>query len=557
MILRRLGAVAAMLPLLLPATPASAVEKKPGAIVSPVRLIPTSREPLTVGGLNRFFGTIELSTASDGLVVVNRLPLEQYLLGLQEVPRTWPEEALRAQAVAARTYALYTLSQPRAGAAATYGFDICASVECQVFAGAEVVLSPDGGRWLRAVRDTAGQAILYNGEPILARYHSTSGGQTFENSQVFTDEPSYPYLQSVTSTTEEGSPLYRWRVRFSLKNLEAILRSSGVWDGSKGALTDVRTVTSRDGLHYPDVLMAGRQGRLRIDAQAWREAVSGSSPELFPDLYPSPWPTTSGFLPETLPSNRITIDRRGRSVVVVGRGWGHGVGMSQWGAHGMAEAGASYEEILEHYYAGIEVDRYEDPGVIEVGVDWARTSVTVSGAFKMVDGRGRTIIDEALGTWTFSPSGLGVVAVTPPAGFGLPLRIGVVRSPATAETDETIEFTVALSKPAKVRTVTSGPSDYRDASAQVQDAGRRKVRWKAPSEPGRYGVVVEARAGPRVRRSRRLEVVVRAADEDAGNRSAGDGRATEGGGSDQLIVVAVVIGALSVGAVVLAGRIRR
>jgi SpoIID/LytB domain protein len=533
---------------------ARAADKGPGALVGPVRLIPTPGQPLGVGGLNAYFGTIELRSAPDGLVVVDRLPLERYLLGLQEVPLTWPEEALRAQAVAARTYALYTLSRPRAGAAATYGFDICASVECQVFAGADVVRSAGGERWAEAVRDTAGQAVLYRGRPILARYHSTSGGRTLENSQVFTDEPSYPYLQSVPSRTETASPLYRWRVRFTLADLESILSRAGQWSAN-GELEDVRTVPSRQGFNYPDVIMVGSRGRLRIDAQTWREVVGAFAPQLFADLYPSRWHTTSGFLPETIPSNRIDIERHGRAVVVVGRGWGHGVGMSQWGAHGMALRGDGYTQILEHYYTGVEVTDYEEPGPIAVGVDWARESVTVSGAFRLVDGHGRVVLNEALGTWSFAPSGAGVVSVTPPTGFGLPLRIGIVRSPRQADVGEAIEFTVALSKPARVGTVTSGPAGYRDASARVQDAGRRKIGWQAPAAPGRYEVVIEARAGPRVRRTGSMQVLVTADEEKGGGRASE--RAAEESRGSQLLIVAIAIGLLTVGGLVLAGRIRR
>jgi hypothetical protein len=241
--------------------------------------------------------------------------------------------------------------------------------------------------------------------------------------------------------------------------------------------------------------------------------------------------------------------------VVFGRGWGHGVGMSQWGAYGMALRGSGYTEILEHYYTGVEVREYEEPGPIAVGVDWARPSVTVAGAFKLVDGRGRVALDEALGTWSFTPSGAGVVAVTPPTGFGLPLTIGIVRSPREARVGEAIQFTFALSKPAQVRTVTSGPAGYRDASARVHDAGRRKIRWKAPTAPGRYEVVIEARAGPRVRRTPSMKVLVTAAEEVESGR--GSDRAAEESRGSQLLVVAIAIGLLTVGALILASRIRR
>src|SRR5687768_4829719 len=158
--------------------------KRLGAAVAPLRLVPAGSEPLEIRGRHRYYGTVELGAASDGLVVSNRLSLERYLLGLAEVPRSWPGGALKPQAVAARTYALYTLRQPTAGSAADYGFDICASVQCQVFSGADVVESLGGVRWREAVASTQGVAVLYDGEPILARYHSTSGGQTLDNPQA-------------------------------------------------------------------------------------------------------------------------------------------------------------------------------------------------------------------------------------------------------------------------------------------------------------------------------------------------------------------------------------
>ncbi|MGH2734464.1 MAG: SpoIID/LytB domain-containing protein, partial [Actinomycetota bacterium] len=361
-----------------------------GAAVAPVRLVSVGGGTLSVSGLPDYFGEIRLGAASDGLVVVNRLPLERYLLGLAEVPSDWPSEALKAQAVAARTYALYTLSQPRAGAAAVYGFDICASIECQVFSGAEIVQGADGARWREAVEGTARQTVLYEGAPILARYHSTSGGRTLDNPDAFETEAGYPYLQGVTSTTEQGSPLYRWSVRFRLRDLQRIVERAGLWTSAAGRLTEARSVPSNAGRHFPDVVLRGTKGRVRLSAEELRSIVRDLAPRLFPALYPSPAVTSSGRLPETFPSNRIEISTARRLVLVRGRGWGHGVGMSQWGAHGMALRGASYADILRHYYTGVELGPTEDPGAIDVGVAWARSVVDVTGDFRIVDGKGRT-----------------------------------------------------------------------------------------------------------------------------------------------------------------------
>lgn len=506
-------------------------------------------------GSNRYFGSIELASAGDGLVVVNRLGLERYLLGLNEVPRDWPVEALQAQAVAARTYALWTLAQPAGGAAATYGFDICASTLCQVFSGADVVLAPDGHRWETAVEDTKGMAVLYRGEPILARYHSTAGGRTLSNSQAFPEEErDFPYLQPVDSRTDEHSPLYRWRTELRRRHLRAMLARRG-WDN--GRLLSARTVPSDQGLHYPDVVLRGSRGTWRLTAQQLRELVRDLAPEMFPNRYPAPALTSSGRLPETMPSNRITITTRGSLVLVTGRGWGHGVGMSQWGAYGLARDGASYEEILGHYYSGAIVGSVEDPGTIDVGVDWGRPSVAISGDFSVVDGNGRTVVKRALGTWRFKWSPTGAVAIEAPRGFGLPLEIGIVKAPTAVDVGEPVYITVALSRPARVRTLTgAGTSDA--SETLIRDAGARRIPWLAPVEPGSYEVRVRASGGGSVRTSEPVTVQVVAAD-TVGEGDEGAGAAP---GEAPYLPLASAVGltalALVIGfTVVLLSRMRR
>jgi stage II sporulation protein D len=460
-----------------------------------VRLVPDSAATTSIEGLHSYHGTIELKPMADGLVVINRLSLERYLHGLNEVPVSWPAEALRAQAVAARTYALRALARPRAGSAATYGFDICATVQCQVFSGADVVRgSPRGYRWVAAVARTERMAVLHGREPILARYHSTSGGRTFDNEQIFPSEGPFPYLKGVRSTTEERSSLYRWKVTFTRRQLTRILRAGGLWPAEHGRLRQVRTVPSSSGKHYPDSILIGRRGRIRVTAEQVRVVARTWAPSLFPNRYPSGAPTASGRLPETFPSNRLemrTVDGR---VVVNGRGWGHGVGMSQWGAEGMARRGASFREILHHYYTGVRIARVDDPGQIRVGIDWGRDEVKATGSFRLVDGRGREVVRSALGTWRFFAAGRGAVRVRPPEGFGLPLEVGIVAAPEVVDEGEETNITVALSKPARVLAVTAGEQRPRPS---IRSAGRRSVPWTAPREPGVYEVRVRAEAGRR------------------------------------------------------------
>lgn len=549
--MKRLAAVIALAMTLAVQPPGTraAQQRDLGAAVAPVRLVPTGSQPVAIQGLHGYFGTIEVGSAVDGLVLSNRLPLERYLLGLAEVPLTWPQEALKAQAVAARTYALYTLRRPRAGSAAQYGFDICASVQCQVFSGADVVAPPTGIRWRSAVADTNGIAILFNGEPILARYHSTSGGQTLDNPQAFPDEPAYPYLQGVPSTTEEASPLYRWTVEFPLRRMQVLLRAAGFWPSANGRLAEVRSRPSAAGFHYPDLVMRGRKGTEVHTAEEVRTVLRDLAPRMFPDDYPSQGATTSGRLPETFPSNRIAVFTTGKVVRVIGRGWGHGVGMSQWGAHGLAARGAGYAGILGHYYTGVTIDRFPDPGPIEVGVDWARSETEVQGEFKIVDGRGRTLVKNALGRWGFAWGGAGVVSIQPPEGFGLPLRVGLVRAPKRVQVGETVFLTVALSRAAKVRTVTRAPTGYEDPGVRVKDAGRQRIVWAAPLEEGRFSVRVEASAGGTRSQTKPVEIEVfsKAVDEAQGPRAGGDPRDAEPARFPLLLVGSIAALVLLVG----------
>ena len=500
--MRRAAIAAVAVAVCLVCAPASSARRDLGAAAPPLRLVPKG-ETLSVHGLHDYFGTLEIGSASDGLTVSDHLSLERYLLGLNEVPTFWPTEALRAQAVAARTYALWTLAEPRGGSAAVYGFDICATVECQVFSGADVVGLETGDRWLAAVVDTAGTAILYDGRPILARYHSTSGGVTFDNSIAFPGEPDYPYLQGVESTTETASPLYRWRVYFDLRSLTKMLRHAGAFSSQ---VLGVRTVAPRDGGPYPDVVVVGPARRVRMTADEFRSAVRESAPALYPDRYPSAWHTTSGRLPETLPSERISIHTRGTRVIVRGRGWGHGTGMSQWGAYGLARQGATFDQILLHYYTGVSLGRIDTELPIEVGVATARSSVKVTGEFSIVDGEGRTIVSDALGTWRFVDAG-GAIGIDPPRGFGLPLEVGIVDAPKKVDVGEPAFLTIALSRPAHVRAETVGVPE-RNPKTRVKAAGKRRITWLAPLEEGRYEVRVRAATASARRFSRAVTIEV-------------------------------------------------
>ena len=500
--------------------------KKPTSAVAPVSLVAQGNNRISVAGLHTFLDTVKLSNAGNGLVVVNRLPLERYVLGLNEVPPEWPMHALRAQAVAARTYALWTLLKPPVGDAATYGFDICASTDCQVFSGADVLALSDGHRWVQAVRDTAGEAVLYRGQPILARYHSTSGGRTFDNEDVFYDEPAYPYLQGVPSPYEQGAPLLRWKVTMPLAHVEALLQTAGWWGPQHGELESVRTLPppSRTGLPYPDMKFKGTKGSLVKLGDDFRTVARDNAPSMFPGVYPSQGPT--GTLPETLPSERFKVVTAGKKVHFYGRGWGHGTGMSQWGAHGMALRGSSYADILGHYYRNTTVGPVPYKGAIDVGVSWAQSSVSATGSFSIVDGTGKTIVPNALGTWGFTYTGGDNIAIDPggvgpppddfkpdkrlPTGGGPSIDVDIVEAPKTVSAGDAAKLTIDLSKPARVSTVTSGNAKFSDLNVELKDRGKGTISWVAPLQPGRYEVRVEALSELAAGRSEPIQIAVKA-----------------------------------------------
>src|SRR5207245_5723213 len=136
------------------------------------------------------------------LAIIDRLTFDEYLQGISEMPRSWPLEALKAQVVAARTYALYQLTHPRPSGQ-TLGYDICSTDQCQVYRGLSVEQGAFGEAWVHAVAATRGRVLRYHGHLIQTFYHSTSPGRTKPS---FPGGSPVPYLRSVPGQ-DDGSPL--------------------------------------------------------------------------------------------------------------------------------------------------------------------------------------------------------------------------------------------------------------------------------------------------------------------------------------------------------------
>ncbi|HEX9766571.1 MAG TPA: SpoIID/LytB domain-containing protein, partial [Nitriliruptorales bacterium] len=394
-----------------------------GRYAGPLRFEAPDGGVLELGDGRRYAGAVEVLLSADGeLTVVNDVDIETYVEGIAEMPARWPLEALKAQAVAARTYAWYQATR-----SAFDGYDICDTTACQVFRGREVVETPEvGQRWAQAVAATAGEVLLYEDTPILARYFSTSGGHTFDNEDVFPSSGPFPYLVGVADPDDAVSPLHTWQVVFSRQQFDAIaLRGAQL--PSVVPVADVERRPQPD--PTPDrIVVTGRNGAtLEITAGELRDFLNAAAPAAFPDAFPGP--RTDGLrLPTTVPSGRFDVVVTDDAITLNGSGWGHGVGMGQWGAMGKADRGLSHAEILAAYYNGLDpTTSPELPDRIRVGLSniGDRVAITSTSVFTISTGD-QVLIERGLGTFAIDAAADRTLALTAPPGHGAPLVLSQV-----------------------------------------------------------------------------------------------------------------------------------
>ena len=269
------------------------------------------------------------------------LPLEEYLFGVvaSEMPASFSPEALKAQAVSARTYAARHLRAYGGKACGAHGADMCSdSTCCQAWRSRADHMARWGDnadfyahKIDEAVRETAGVVALYAGRPIDALYHSTSGGATENASDVFGAD--VPYLVSVASPGEESAAHYEDTFTFTPKAFaKAINKKHPEAKLKAGELSEQVKILSRSA---GGRVLEVRLGGATVTGRAFRAALD-------------------------LPSAAFTISFTKDTVRIDTRGYGHGVGMSQYGANAMAREGASYQEILLHYYTGITLGTLDE-----------------------------------------------------------------------------------------------------------------------------------------------------------------------------------------------------
>jgi stage II sporulation protein D len=278
----------------------------------------TSDHPLRFNGRD-YPAVVDLVRNGDGLAVVNEVPFEDYLVGVlrAETSEKWPLEALRAQAIAARTYAAYhrLLS-------ASKGYHISASTAHQQYFGRVPASSPIWG----AVRETAGQVLRWEGDVFPAFYHTESGGYTEDPRTVFAAR-NMPGLKPVRCEFSAGSPHFFWSLDVRLAELTETLRRHDVF---VGGVTSIEITERTPSLRASTVTVHGARGSVRLLGNDFRRML--------------------GY--DRFKSTLFAVAITGDSARFSGRGYGHGVGMCQWGAKGMAEAGYTARQILEFYYPG-------------------------------------------------------------------------------------------------------------------------------------------------------------------------------------------------------------
>ncbi|NIA25824.1 MAG: SpoIID/LytB domain-containing protein [Gammaproteobacteria bacterium] len=506
--MRSVSVVSALLLVVVMVSPAAAQEDTTSGPYRSVRIVPGDGTTLSWAG-RHYAGSLEVTSASDGLVLLDHVGVDDYLLGIQEVPFSWPEAALRAQAVAARTYLAWTLARGRGGAGKTYGFDICASSACQVYGGLDQVASPSGKRWEAAVKSTSGDVLLYEGRPALAMYSSTTGGRTRNYEDVYEGRSPIPYLRAVPSPGEE-SAFAEWRYEVRGSVLEDVLEDAGL---IKGLLSDVVVTETEDGDGPWMVEIRSREGTTRLTATEFRGVMNRWGPRAHPEAFPAFRPG-GGRYPQTVLSPTFDVRKQWhfpdsfRSGYIdvypvyefEGHGWGHMVGMSQYGAKAMAEAGNDYGRILSHYYSGLIPESADDllPETITVGLDWKEQTLRISAdgpVSVIVDGQ--TIAVDAIGSWRFTYG--GGVMLTPPEGFGLPPTVCNVPEMITGASGRSLLVSVTVTAPARVRLVVfRGAQVVTETPWKAREAGPVSLIWDGTvagvtAPPGPYRLMIEAR----------------------------------------------------------------
>lgn len=305
--------------------------------------------------------------SGNDMAAINVLPLEEYLYSVvpKEVVASWHEEALKAQAVAARTYTITNLNK-----FSQYGFNLDDTVASQVYGG----MNAEHPRTTAAVDATNGEIVLYDGKPASIYYHSSSGGRTANSEDVWS--AALPYLRSVEDPYENPDEATngKWSVTYTKDELKNVLSQKGIDIGdivdvtaeySDGRAVKLTFYGTNGSKTYTKDNIRASIGLKSTNFELIKNANNNAS-HLLANAFKNNENNivmnnlgmlTSAISKKLLPANNsqsVLAD----SFTFTGGGWGHGIGMSQWGAKGMADNGFTYKDILTHYFTGVQVETY-------------------------------------------------------------------------------------------------------------------------------------------------------------------------------------------------------
>jgi stage II sporulation protein D len=269
----------------------------------------------------RFRGEIHFIRKDEHLSVINYIELEDYIKGIlyHEVSHYWPQEALRAQAIVCRTFALYQMDKN-----SRKEYDVTNDIYSQVYGGK----TSERYRTNQAVQETKGLVLNYKGEIFPTYYHATCAGATEDASLVW--DTDIPPLRGVVCNFCKGSPHYKWHAVLSQEELKEKLAGAGF------KINSINNILAEDKSKSGRILnlkIIGLPEDIQLPAKDFREIVG----------------------PNVIKSTNFKADVIDRDIIFDGLGWGHGIGLCQWGAYFMAKQGYTYREILQYYYPGSSI----------------------------------------------------------------------------------------------------------------------------------------------------------------------------------------------------------
>ena len=305
-----------------------AESKKPVLISGPIQV--ASLGGFLKIGSSRYRDDLFVYSFNGDCLVVNHIDLEKYVAGVlnSEMSSRWPLPALMAQAVAARTYALYQMQHGGSSRLKSLNapFDVESNVNDQMYEGA----NQEHFNTIQAVDATKGLVLSYNSEPIKSFYHSTCGGKTESADRVW--GKGYPYMQSVECGFCSRSPRFNWIFDPPVRVISDLLKRVKVLKGDLRSLS----VTKINSIGRADIIaINGTLGKSQIKATKLRDLLGTKH----------------------IMSTSFSIANSNGKVVFIGHGSGHGVGMCQFGAKSMAERGRDFRDILDHYYPRAQITR--------------------------------------------------------------------------------------------------------------------------------------------------------------------------------------------------------